>query len=276
MAPRARISQTSAALTVRMLPKRIANRSALKPRARLISTTASAKPPERKTASAASPWSAPRARSRSIPTAPASVTTSAPRTGETPSTRPRATPARATWASVSAMRDNRLGIRNTPMAGQISAVTRPAAKARCMKPYWKSSGMTLVVVAHHAHRGAVERGQRGIAQEVARAAVEDQPPVEAGELGDLLGHHPDVVAHQDQRHVALPVQMVEQGVEAGLRLRVHAAGGLVQDQELGLGDERARDQHPLLLAGGERADARGGVGLHAHLAQHLRDAGALA
>jgi len=42
-------------LTVRILPKRMAKRSALKPRARLISTTASAKPPDRNTASAASP-----------------------------------------------------------------------------------------------------------------------------------------------------------------------------------------------------------------------------
>src|SRR5262249_35095719 len=253
IAPRARISQTSAGLTVRMLPKRIANRSALNPRARLISTTASAKPPERKTASAASPCSAPRPRGRPMPPAPPSATTSAPSPGETPSTRPRATPARATWASVSAMSDSRRGIRNTPMAGQISAVTRPAAKARCMKPYWNSSGMALVVVTHHAHRGAVKRGQRGVAQEIAGAAVEDQPPIEAGELGHFLGPHADVVAHQDQRNVALPVQMVKQRVEAGLRLRIHAAGRLVQDQELRLGDEGAGDQHALLLAGGECA-----------------------
>ena len=135
------MSQTSPGVTVRMLPNRIAKRSALKPRARLMSTTARAKPPERKTASAASPWSAPRARSRSIPTAPASTTTSAPTTGEIPSTRPSATPARATCARVSAMRESRRGIRKTPMAGQMSAVTTPAAKARCMKPYWRNSGM---------------------------------------------------------------------------------------------------------------------------------------
>ena len=81
-APSATMSQTSPLVTVRMLPKRIAKRSALKPRARLMSTTASAKPPERNTARAASPCSAPRARSRSMPTAPARATTSAPSTGE--------------------------------------------------------------------------------------------------------------------------------------------------------------------------------------------------
>ena len=39
------------------------------------------------------------------------------------------------------MRESRRGIRKTPMAGQMSAVTTPAAKARCMKPYWRNSGM---------------------------------------------------------------------------------------------------------------------------------------
>ena len=58
-APRATMSQMSPGLTVRMLPKRTAKRSALKPRARLMRTTARAKPPERKTARAASPDSAP-------------------------------------------------------------------------------------------------------------------------------------------------------------------------------------------------------------------------
>src|SRR5260370_6767908 len=203
-APSAVMSQTSARLTVRMLPKRMAKRSALKPRARLISTTARAKPPDRKTASAASPWSAPRARSRSIPTAPANTTTSAPTTGEIPSTSPSATPASGTCARVSAISESRRGIRKTPMAGQMNTVTTPAAKARCMKPYWRNSGIGLVVVADHAHRGAVESGQGRVAQEVARAAVEDQAAVEAGALRDLLGDHADGVAHQDQGHVRLP------------------------------------------------------------------------
>ncbi len=127
------MSQISVGLTVRMLPKSTAKRSALKPRARLISTTARAKPPERKTAREASPESAPRVRRRSMPTAPATVTTRAPRSGEIPRKRPRATPARATWARLSAISESRRGTRNMPMAGQMMAVIAPAAKARCMK-----------------------------------------------------------------------------------------------------------------------------------------------
>ena len=140
-APSPRMSQTSVGLTVRMLPKRTANRSALKPPARLMSTTASAKPPERNTASAASPCSAPCARSRSIPTAPTTVTTRAPSTGETPMSSPRATPASATWDSESAISERRRGTRKTPMAGQMRAVMAPATKARCMKPYSRNSGI---------------------------------------------------------------------------------------------------------------------------------------
>src|SRR5262245_6437407 len=276
-APSAAISHTSAGPTVRMLPKRIANRSALKPRARLIRTTATANPPARNTASAASPCSAPRARSASIPTAPARVTASAATSGDTPRSRPRATPASATWASVSAMSDSRRGTRNTPMAGQIRAVIAPTAKARCMNPYWRNSGIreASVLVGDDADRRAVERGERRVAQEVARRSVEDQAAVETGELGDLAGDHPDVVAHQDQGHVALAVQVAQHRVEARLRLRIDAAGGLVEDQELGVGDEGAGDQHALLLPGRQGADAGPGVGGHADLAQDLGDARAL-
>src|SRR5260370_818076 len=160
------MSQTSPGVTVRMLPNRIAKRSALKPRARLMSTTARAKPPDRKTASAASPWSAPRARSRSIPTAPASTTTSAPTTGEI----------------------------------QHEAERHPG----------------------QGHVGASVRAQR----EPARAEA-------------------DADRGADER---------------------------VQDQQLGLGHERAGDEHPMLLAGGERPDPRGRVVGHAHLAQDLVDA----
>src|SRR5262245_29177460 len=276
-APSAAISHTSAGPTVRMLPKRIANRSALKPRARLIRTTATANPPARNTASAASPCSVPRARSASIPTAPARVTASAATSGDTPRSRPRATPASATWASVSAMSDSRRGTRNTPMAGQISAVIAPTATARCMNPYWRNSGIreASVLVGDDADRGAVERGERRVAQEVARRSVEDQAAVETGELGDLAGDHPDVVAHQDQGHVALAVQVAQHRVEARLRLRIDAAGGLVEDQELGVGDEGAGDQHALLLPRRQGADAGPGVSGHADLAQDLGDARAL-
>src|SRR5215813_6296727 len=271
-APSARMSHTSVGLTVTMLPKSTAKRSALKPRARLMSTTASAKPPERNTASAASPFNAPCARRRSMPTAPRIVTTSAPSTGDTPTSNPSATPARATWDRESAISDSRRGTRKTPMAGQITAVIAPAANARCMKEYSRNSGISaLVFVSDDADRRAVERGQRRVAQEIVGAPVEDEAAIEAGELGHFLRDDADVVAHQDERHVALAIQVVQQGVEARLRLRIHAARRLVQDQEFRLGDERPGDEHALLLPDRERADTGGGMRLHADLPQHVVD-----
>ncbi len=77
-----------------------------------------------------------------MPTAPATVTTRAPSTGEMPMSSPSATPASATWDSESAISERRRGTRKTPMAGQMSAVMAPAAKARCMKPYARNSGIT--------------------------------------------------------------------------------------------------------------------------------------
>src|SRR5437879_2327743 len=227
-----------------------------------------AKPPGGKTARAASPWRAPRARSRSMPRAPITVTTRAPRTGEAPRSSPTATPARATWASVSAMSESRRGTRKTPMSGQMMAVTAPAAKARCMNPNSRNSGTGLVVVAHDAHRGPIQGGQGGVAEEVAGPTVEDQPPVEAGELGHFLGDHAYVVADQDEGDLALAIQVVEQGIERGLRLGVDAARRLVQDEQLGVGDEGARNEHALLLPRGQRADPRARVRLHADPGEH--------
>src|SRR5262245_52730096 len=266
------MSHTSVGLTVTMLPKSTAKRSALKPRARLMSTTASAKPPERNTASAASPFNAPCARRRSMPTAPRIVTTSAPSTGDTPTSNPSATPARATWDRESAISDSRRGTRKTPMAGQITAVMARHANALCMKEYSRNSGIGgSVLVRHHTNRRAVERGQGRVAQEIAGTPVEDEAAVQARQLGHFLRDDADVVAHQDERDVALAIQVVQQGVEAGLRLRIHAARRLVQDQQLGLGDEGPGDEHALLLPDRERADTSRRMTLHADLAQHVVD-----
>src|SRR3990172_7469532 len=147
-----------------------------------------------------------------MPSAPATVTTRAPRTGEAPTRSPSATPASATWARVTAISESRRGTRKTPISGQTTAMTAPAANARCMNPNWRKSGIPLVVVAHDAHRRSVERRERRIAQEVAGAAVEDEPPVEAGELGHFLGDDADVVADEDEGDLALAVQVVEHGV----------------------------------------------------------------
>src|SRR5262245_55642731 len=267
--PRHTTTTTSTGLTVRMLPKRIAKRSALKPRARLMRITATAKPPDRNTASEASPCSEPRARSRSMPMAPAAVITRAPRTGEKPRSRPSATPASATWASVSAMSDRRRGIRKAPMAGQMSAVTMPTAKARCMKPYWRNSGS--MSMRHHAHGRTVEGAERFLGEHVGRTAARQEAAVEAGHPAHLLGHHTDVVADDDQGDSSLAVEGPEQGVEAALGLDVDAGRGLIEEQQLGVGDEGPGDEDALLLTRGQGAHAGPRVLFHSHQGETLGD-----
>ena len=105
--------------------------------------------------------------------------------------------------------------------------------------------------------------------------MEDEPPVEAGELRHFLGDDADVVADEDEGDLALAVQVVEHRVEGGLRLRIDAARGLVEDDQLGVGHERAGDQDALLLTRRERADPRARVRFHACARQRLAHARSL-
>ena len=54
---------------------------------------------------------------------------------------------------------------------------------------------------------------------------------------------------------------------------VHAGGRLVHDEDVGLGGERAGDEHAPLLAAGERADVGAGLVLEADELEGLRDDG---
>ena len=79
------------------------------------------------------------------------------------------------------------------------------------------------------------------------AAVHDHEPV-----AELLGlvH---VVRREHEGH-ALALQPVEALPQEVARLRVEAGGGLVEQQQLGLVDERARDREPALHAARQRVD----------------------
>ena len=79
---------------------------------------------------------------------------------------------------------------------------------------------------------------------------------------DVMGHHPD----REAALLAEPRQEIEDGA---LRVGIDPGGGLVEEQQIGLGRNRARQQHALALAsrqlgeafGGELAGAAGGQGL---------------
>src|ERR1041385_5404378 len=74
-----------------------------------------------------------------------------------------------------------------------------------------------------------------------------------------------------ERGAALPLPVLDQVPELPPRLRVEPGGRLVEEEELGIGHQRAGERQPLLLAAGELADP--GVALLAelHRGEHVVD-----
>src|SRR5678816_314672 len=62
---------------------------------------------------------------------------------------------------------------------------------------------------------------------------------------------PPVMRHHDDRLAELVVELLEERQHFGRRLAVEVAGRLVGHDQRGIGDERARDRHALLLAAGK-------------------------
>ena len=95
---------------------------------------------------------------------------------------------------------------------------------------------------------------RVLLDERARRALGDDLPVVHDDeaVAELLGlvH---VVGREQKRHT-LPLEAVEPVPDDVTRLRVEAGRRLVEEQHLGLVDERARDRQPALHAARERLD----------------------
>ena len=67
-----------------------------------------------------------------------------------------------------------------------------------------------------------------------------------------VGHVADDVRGEDDDHVV--ADGAEEVVEADALLRIEAGGGLVDDDEAGLAEERLRDAEALLHSAGEAAE----------------------
>src|SRR5688572_24110068 len=103
-------------------------------------------------------------------------------------------------------------------------------------------GFTAAELAHDAILRRLD-GRR-------RAELHDTPLVQhAHEIGDLedLG---DLVTHHDGREPVPPVQVGDQLVDRVHEDGIEAGGGLVEEDDLRLGHQRARDGHALAHAAG--------------------------
>ena len=81
--------------------------------------------------------------------------------------------------------------------------------------------------------------------------------------------------HHDRRRGGVSGELAEGGHHRLPAAEVQAGRGLVEQQEAGLGEEGAGQQHPLALARGERADGAVGVALDTHAGQGLHGRGAI-
>src|SRR5436309_5273777 len=198
---------------------------------------------------------------------PATATTIATYSGRKPNAIPRATPPKLTCARASPSGAVRRSTTNTPRSPHTTEIRSPARSARCMNPYWKSvtrSAMRPPLVPVH---GRLVRPVRdddpprpvGAAEQVLvlerrRGPVVHEGAVQARDPVHPRAHDPEVVGDEDHREPELRAELGQEVVEPPLALRVHARGRLVHHEQVRPRRDRLRDEHPLLLPAGERAD----------------------
>ena len=85
-----------------------------------------------------------------------------------------------------------------------------------------------------------------------RAALHDASVVEHD---DLVGERDGRWAMRDDERRAAAHDLSQRGADPRLRLDVHARGRIVEDEDAGVHDERARNRDPLSLATAEREAA---------------------
>ena len=100
------------------------------------------------------------------------------------------------------------------------------------------------------------------------APVADDLAVEADEVRQVGGDAVEVVGGEHDRQ-PVGVQVVEQVQDLVAGAHVDAGRRLVQQQQVGLAEQRAGDEHALLLAAGQLADVAVGQVADAEPVEHL-------
>ena len=138
----------------------------------------------------------------------------------------------------------------------INALTRPSSRVRrAFTPRRSHTSSVAIFLSNFALRQllvgepllflALERGVVAGPRRQPAAIELDDPRRQPLEERAIVRHEDDGAAI-----------LGEEGFEPGDRLDVEVIGGLVEQQQIGLADQRARQQHAALPSAGERVDDR--------------------
>ena len=146
--------------------------------------------------------------------------------------------------------------------------------ALAARAWWARPGVSTLILVPLAFAGAglAEVGLDHllvVADVVGRAFGDHRPAVEDGDPLTDLHDHGHVVLDQQHRDALLVADPVDELVERGRLLRVHAGRRLVQQQDLGPQGHGARDLQPALVAVGEVAGQLALALADAHVLQQL-------
>ena len=131
-------------------------------------------------------------------------------------------------------------------------------------PPWTSTSMLAPYV----------RSSTSVVRTSPRHAVADHAAVQADDARQVRGDPVEVVRREDDRQPA-GVEVVEQVQDLVAQAHVDARRRLVHEQQLGLAEQRARDEHALLLAARQLADVAIGEIADVELREHRGDLRAL-
>ena len=179
------------------------------------------------------------------------------------------------------LQQRRLDLR-ADLLGELAAGAEPAARRRVDRA--RHVALEADALATTAHRRLLHVGHRGeqcLGVGVVRAAVDrlavtdlhDLAEVHHGDLGAEVTHDGQVVGDEEERHVELALDVLEQVDDLRLDRDVERRDRLVRDEHLRVQRQRAGDADALALAAGELVGVAVVVlGVEAHDLQQLLDA----
>ena len=145
-------------------------------------------------------------------------------------------------------------------AGREVAARRPVGQRRRQPRDGRQPLGAVAIDAGDRAQQAPRVRVLGVVEDlVQRALLHDPARVHHGHAVGDVGHHAQVVGHQDHGRARLVAQRPDPVQDLGLDGHVQCRGGLVGDQQLGVARQRQRDHHPLAHAARELVRVRVGA-----------------